>query len=171
MACQFVERSAGPGDLASVVVWKKGVPGGMADLLKLPDSFGAAEDAYKEYTIETIPDAMAASQSVIEFCALKGVDRRTAWMTGLCTEEIACNILQYGASDGRKHFVSVRVICKGELTLGIQDDCVKFDPRERMNAYAPDSPEKNVGLRMVAGIAKKTDYYNIAGINTLIIKM
>ena len=40
-----------------------------------------------------------------------------------------------------------------------------------MNQFNPDSPEKNIGLRMVAKLASYVDYYNNAGINTLIMKI
>ena len=40
-----------------------------------------------------------------------------------------------------------------------------------MRLFTQESPEKSIGLRMVAKISKSIDYYNNAGINTLIIKV
>ena len=37
--------------------------------------------------------------------------------------------------------------------------------------FEPELPEKNIGLRIVAGLAKQMDYYNTAGVNTLLIKL
>jgi anti-sigma regulatory factor (Ser/Thr protein kinase) len=81
------------------------------------------------------------------------------------------NILQHGENDGKSHHVSVRLVCKDKLTIRIQDDCRKFDPRERMDMYDSKTPEKNIGLRLVSKAASSVDYYNNAGINTLILKI
>jgi hypothetical protein len=58
-----------------------------------------------------------------------------------------------------------------KLTIRVSDDCRKFDPREYLNLFDEETPEKAIGLRMVARLASNIDYYNNAGINTLIIKI
>ena len=140
-------------------------------LLKLPDDFGAAEDEYVEYAIEDMEKVSAVSAELIAFCKKRGVEKKKAYWVGLCSEEITRNILQHGHFHETKSHVSVRVICKDELTIRIQDDCQKFDPRQRMEMYNPETPEANIGLRMVAKLASSVDYYNNAGINTLIMKI
>ncbi len=157
--------------LSVIILWKR-TRLTLPDYLKLPENFGAAEDEYVEYSIRNMKDVTAASESVTAFCRARGLNAKKAFWAGLCVEEITSNILQHGAS-GKKHPVNVdvRVVCTRELTLRFQDDCVRFDPRERMQMHHPDSPEKNIGLRIVAGMASGTDYYNNAGINSLIIKV
>lgn len=157
--------------LVSVFVWKGGARFSLSALLKLPERFGARPGEYAEFTAATQADVVAVSEAVVTHCESRGVDRRKAFLTGLCVEEIMGNVLQHGAM-GKKHYhVNVRVVCKDELTIRIRDDCRKFDPRERMEMHSPETPEKNIGLRMVAGLASNIDYYNNAGINTLIIKI
>ena len=56
-------------------------------------------------------------------------------------------------------------------SVRIHDDCRKFDPREHMKLFDDSSPEKAIGLRMVTRLANSIDYYNNAGINTLMIKL
>lgn len=172
--------------LVSVFVWRKKPSLKAHDLLKLPADFGANELEHVDYTVSAVKDVPAVSQSIIDFCNSRGTGGRKAFLAGLCVEEIACNALEHGsthakhhsfnvpAHDGthlKRHYVSVRVVCKQELTIRIRDDCRKFDPRERMNMHHPESPEENIGLRMVAGISTSIDYYNNAGINTLIMKV
>lgn len=40
-----------------------------------------------------------------------------------------------------------------------------------MNLIHSEEAEKNIGLRMVSKLASSIDYFNNAGINTLIIKI
>ena len=68
-------------------------------------------------------------------------------------------------------YVDVRVVVRDELTVRIRDNCPEFDPRKRLEVFYPESPEKNVGIRLTAGLARQMDYYNNAGINTLVLKM
>ena len=157
--------------LISVCVWKGGVRFNAADLLKLPDGFGAGPDEFVEYAASSMGDVSAISKAVVAHCERRGVDRRKAFLAGLCVEELVRNILQYGVDGKRRYSVNVRVVCKEALTIRIQDDCRKFDPLKRMEMYAPETPEKNIGLRMVARLATHVDYYNNAGINTLIMKI
>lgn len=157
--------------LISVFVWKGKVCFSAPDLLKLPDEFGADPCEFVEYSAVSLADACAISEAVVAFCQSRGVDRRRAFLTGLCVEELVSNVLQHGADGKKRHNVNVRVVCRAALTIRIQDDCRRFDPRERMEMYSPETPEKNIGLRMVAKLATDIDYYNSAGINTLIIRV
>ncbi len=157
--------------VSAIILWQR-IRLSLPEILKLPESFGAREDEYVEFAIRKMKDVIAASETVTTFCRERGLDRKKAFWAGLCVEEIASNILQHGAP-GKKHYhVDVRAVFReDELTLRIQDDCIRFDPRERMEMHHPESPEKNIGLRIVAGMAKDIDYYNNAGINSLIIKV
>ena len=157
--------------LISACVWKGGVRLGMSDLLKLPEEFGANPDEFVECAASSMGDVSAISEAVVVHCVSRGVDRRKAFLAGLCVEELVKNVLQHGVTGKERCNVNVRVVCKKALTIRLQDDCRKFDPRERMQMYTPETPEKNIGLRMVAGLATQIDYYNNAGINTLIIKI
>ena len=62
-------------------------------------------------------------------------------------------------------------LCLDELTIRIRDNCPEFDPRKRVEVFDPKSPEKNIGIRLTVGLGRQVDYYNNAGINTLLIKM
>ena len=155
----------------SVFIWKKKISLTTESVLKLPDDFGAAEGEFVEYAIEEMGKVSAVSAELMDFCKKRGVEKKKAYWVGLCSEEVTRNILQHGHFHESKSHVSVRMICKDELTIRIQDDCQKFDPRQRMEMYNPETPEANIGLRMVAKLASSVDYYNNAGINTLIMKI
>lgn len=157
--------------LLSVFLWKKKVTFKVADLLKLPDDFGAKPDEFAEFTVLSMEEAVKVSESVTDFCSQRGLNSRTAFLAGLCVEEIAKNVFQHGAIGEKPCNVNVRVTCRNQLIIRIQDDCRKFDPRKRMDLYTPAKPESNIGLRLVAKMTSDIDYYNNAGINTLIMKL
>lgn len=157
--------------LVSVVIWRRRVDFSIPSLQKLPDDFGASPEECAEYSIRSTEDAVEASQAVTAFCRARGTDSRTAAYAGLCVEEIATNVLQHGFKSGGSYSADVRVVCRDDLTIRIRDNCREFDPRKRLAMFEPEQPEKNIGLRIVAGLAKQMDYYNTAGVNTLLIKL
>ena len=140
-------------------------------ILRLDDSFGATGEQFVEYEISDIEGVSAVSEAVKDFCKNRGMDRKKSFWASLCVEELTHNIIQHGGYQKKRNNVDVRVICKNSLTIRVQDDCVKFDPSERMKMLEPDQPEKNIGFRIVSKLATSMDYYNNAGINTLIIKL
>lgn len=55
--------------------------------------------------------------------------------------------------------------------MRIKDDCVPFDPSERLSIVETDDPLKNVGTRMVFKVAKDVQYQSILGLNVLTIRI
>ncbi|MBR1640944.1 MAG: ATP-binding protein [Butyrivibrio sp.] len=156
--------------VTSVFMWKKRVSLSTSDLLKLPNDFGAKENEFAEYSIGDMPDVAKTSEAVMKFCRAKNVDGKKALWASLCVEEVTKNVLQHGLIHGKQGLISVRIVCKDELTIRFFDDCRKFDPREHINLFDEKTPEKAIGLRMVAKLSSYMDYYNNAGINDLILK-
>ena len=157
--------------LVTVFAAKKRPDMSWASLLKLPDDFGTNTDEYMEYSVRSKEEVSAVSDAVIRFCNLRIPEKKKAYWAGLCVEEIVNNILQHGFYKEDHNTIDIRVVCKDSLTIRIHDDCRKFDPREHMRLFDKNSPEKAIGLRMVAKLACSIDYYNNAGINTLMIKL
>lgn len=143
----------------------------VSTLLGLSDSFGARPDEFREYSVKTMENVTEVSESIVNFCKERGVTSRTSYFAGICVEEMAKNIIQHGSQPGKNTYVDVRVVAQKELTIRIRDNCPEFDPRKRIELFHPDSPEKNIGIRLTAGIARQIDYYNNAGINTLLMKI
>ena len=155
----------------AVFVYKKKISFALPDLMKLSDDFGASPEQVFEKGIMDKADVTSASEAVVELCKRCKAGSKKAFLSGLCVEEMTRNIIEHGGFNDKNKNISVRVVCKKEVTIRIQDDCERFDPCERMNLYTPKNPEENIGLRMVGNIAASMDYYNNAGINTLIIKL
>ena len=116
-------------------------------------------------------DVTEVSGSVVNFCRERDVSSRTAFFAGICVEEMAKNIIQHGSQPGKNNYVDVRIVIQEELAILIRDNCPEFDPRKRMEMFHPESPEQNIGIRLTAGLARQVDYYNNAGVNTLLMKL
>ena len=157
--------------LASVWIRKGGFTLRTEDLLKLPDHFGAAPDELWECALRSRDRICETSESAVSFCLEKGISRRTASFAGLCIEEMARNIFQHGGHQEKDVHVDVRMVVQNELTIRIRDNCIAFDPRKRLDQFHPEDPGQNIGIRLTAGIARQIDWYNNAGVNTLIMKL
>ena len=154
--------------------WKKrGVPKNMEELMVIPEDFGAPEDARIDVTVKNMDEVVSVSRQIGEFCKERGIDSRRAYLAGLAMEEMAGNIVEHGfTKDKKKHAVDVRVVDQGEdLILRIRDDCVPFDPAERRALTGDDDKTKNIGLRMIFGMAKDLWYQSILGLNVMTIKV
>ena len=88
-------------------------------------------------------------------------------------EEMAGNIVEHGFEKDRKsHSVDIRVVHKdNDVILRIKDDCVPFDPGERMRMAEGDDVTENIGIRLVFRAAQEVQYQNILGLNVLTIRL
>ena len=86
---------------------------------------------------------------------------------------MAGNIVEHGfTKDRKKHSIDIHVVHKDDtIIMRIRDDCVPFNPQERLELTDPKDPMKNVGIRIVYQIAQSIEYQNILGLNVLTIRI
>ena len=146
---------------------------GMEAHMMLPEGFGILEEDRIEQSLQTIEEVASLSSRAGTFCRERGIDARTANLLALCVEEMAGNVIEHGfEKSAGPHHLDVRVLVKdGTVILRMRDDCVPFDLRERAknSAFDPEHPEKNVGIRLVMGMAKDIAYTNTMNTNNLIV--
>ena len=142
-------------------------------VLLLPGGFDADIDACMEKSISSKEEVQELSEAVWEFCESRGCDKRTTYLVSLSVEEMAGNIIDHGFSkDKRNHSIDVRLLIKGEdIILRIRDDCLIFDPVKQLLLYSEEEPTHHMGLRMIIGSARDTQYTCILKLNNLIIKV
>ena len=150
---------------------KKRVPRNMDDLMVIPEDFGATADERMDLSLRSMEDVVCVAERVQNFCLERGIDKRRAYLAGLSMEEMAGNVVDHGfRKDNKKHSVDVRVVHKDDdVILRIKDDCVPFDPAERK--AISDGELKNIGIRMIMGMAQDVQYQNILGLNVLTIRI
>ena len=139
----------------------------------IPDGFGVPESERMDLSVHEIREVVEISRRVQDFCLEKGIDRRRAYLAGLSMEEMAGNVVDHGfAKDRKKHTIDIRVVHKDEnVILRIKDDCVPFDPGERIRIANSEDPAANIGIKMVFKIAESVQYQNILGMNVVTIKI
>lgn len=145
---------------------------GLERHMLLPNGFGIPEKDRLERSLHTTDEVVALSAKVVSFCKERGISSREANRLALCIEEMAGNVIEHGFDDGKPHHLDVRVMVKdGTVILRLRDDCRKFDLREKTEKWKfnPEHPEKNIGIRMVMGVAKDVVYTNTMNTNNLII--
>ena len=155
------------------VLKRKRFPKNMEELMAVPDSFGVPPSERMDLTVKTTEEVVLISQEIRSFCEAHGIDRRRAYLSGLCMEEMASNIVLHGfIKDRKKHSVDVRMVHKdGDVILRIKDDCVPFDPSERQRMADAADKTKNIGIRMVFRMASEVRYQNILGLNVLTVRI
>ena len=52
-------------------------------------------------------------------------------------------------------------------TLRVRDDCKRFDPVEWIKLHENDDKTKNIGIRMVCGMAKNVQYLSTMELNNI----
>ena len=154
-------------------VVRKQFPKNMEQLMVIPDDFGAEESERIDISVREMPEVTNVSQQVIDFCCHRNIDSRRAYLAGLFLEEMAGNVVDHGfRKDNKSHSVDIRVVHKDEnVILRIKDDCIPFDPAERIEITDPKDRMKGVGIRLVYKAAKDIQYQNILGLNVLTIRI
>ncbi len=158
-----------------VYAWarNKRFPRTVEDMMVIPADFGVRPEDRIDISVRSIDEVLMVSKQVAEFCRRRGIDGRRAYLSGLCLEEMAGNIVEHGfRKDSKKHSVDIRVAHKAdEMILRIRDDCVPFDPKERNELTSPADKVKNMGIRMVYKAAKDVEYQSVLGLNVLTIRI
>lgn len=156
------------------IIKNKRIPKNMDQLMVIPKNFGVAEDDRMDLSVRSMKDVVAVSDSVLEFCEKKGIDSKRTYFSGLFLEEMAGNVVEHGfhKGNGKNHSIDIRVAKKdNDLILRIKDDCVPFNPSERKDMFNIEEGTKNMGIKIVYGLAKSIEYQNILGMNVLTIKI
>ena len=144
----------------------------LEDYLLLPEKFGTAKDKQLDITVTSKEEVLGLSERTQTFCEEQGIDARRSMFAGICIEEMAGNIVDYGFDDGKKHFVDVRVIVGGEqVIIRIRDDCRSFDPKKQVELYHSEDPAAHIGIKLCRKIATEFNYVNVLKLNNLIIKI
>lgn len=148
-------------------------PRNMEELMVIPQSFGVPAEERMDLSVKSAQDVAAVAARIQRFCLDRGVSPRSAYLAGLSMEEMAGNVVAHGFTKDRKsHSADLRVVHKGEdVILRIKDDCVAFDPHERLSITSPEDPAKNVGIRLVYRMARDVQYQNILGLNVLTVRI
>jgi len=162
-----------------VIAWVqlKHAPRNLGEWLWVDKSINVPEGHTISVPATNDEEVVQISQKIQDMCLKCGVDRRNAYISGLCLEEIAGNVIDHGFTKGKpgKDYVvdAFAVVDDDKITLSIRDNAPSFNPKERSSLYVPDPehPEKNIGIRMVEKLANRVVYQSTFGLNVLNIEI
>ena len=151
-----------------VIFWKR-MPRTVDECFFFRPEFGADPEDTLSSTVLELQDVTLVSERVQQFCKAHGMGKRASYYSALCLEEMAGNVVAHGfAHDSKKHSINIRAVIKdGKTMLRLRDDCIPFDPSEMAQLVSEDTSGKNIGIRMVYGIADEITYQNLLGLNVL----
>ena len=157
--------------LAGAWIVLKRCPRSLEELMAIPGSCGVSADERIDIAVRSMEEVMDVSRQVTAFCDGRGIDRRRAYLAGLCMEEMAGNVVAHGfTKDQKQHSIDIRVAHKGDdIILRLRDNCKAFNPSDRMKAMEPGDVGKNVGIHLVYEMASDVSYQNLLGMNVLTI--
>lgn len=162
-------------------------PKNMEDLMAMPADFGIPDEDCLNLAVRNMDEVTQIAHQVEAFCLEKNIDHRRAVLSCLAMEEMAGNVVTHGFPMGRgKHLAEIRVSCKADdVILRIRDNCIPFDPGQKLEASEPEDSSKNqnlqkvlesakdvqynIGLRLVYGMTQNVHYENVLGLNVLLI--
>ena len=155
------------------IIKNKGLTKSLEKFLVIPKDFGVSRDHRLDLSVLNMDDVISVSEKIMNFCMDQGIDRRRSYIAGLSMEEMAGNVVEHGFGlDKKKHSIDIRVVNKGgKLFLRIKDDCMTFDPKDKMGKMEDDGSFKNIGINMIINMAEEVDYQSILGMNVLTINV
>ena len=154
-------------------IWfNKHLPRSMAEFICIDPTFGAAPEARYDLCIERKTNVHDEVDNILDFCSRRAVDKKKAHFLGIAVEEMAGNVVKHGFNhDKKSHSLDVRVTQKEDnVIVTFRDNCISFDPSERVSAFEKTNPMKNLGIRLVSGLAQDFNYQNLLGMNVLTVK-
>ena len=99
---------------------------------------------------------------------------RLSGLAALTVEELACNTLEWGYDSGSTAVVDIRAVYDdNHLTLRFRDSAMLFDPLLYTQQFvvSDNDPAKNIGLRIVSGLAEDMRYSCVADCNIVLLKI
>ncbi len=143
-------------------------------LLCIDKGFGVPDEDRLSASLSSMEEVAALSVQTKQFCLDRGIDRKRSFLASLFVEELAGNVIEHGFNDGKKHNLeTVLAVSDDEVIIHVRDDCREFDLKKKAENWRLDSehPEKNIGIRMVLGMAKDVSYAGAMNTNNVIVKM
>ncbi len=151
----------------------RGIPRDWIQVMFLPEGFGGpqADNFYAE--IRTGDDAVKISEQTRLFCREHHIDDRKAFLTALCVEEMATNVIEHAERKGTGDVCIDYHLFIGEddISIRLMDLSDQFDPTIFYEQHRNDAPGDHIGIRMVTNMAKDIRYYTTFKANTLMISI
>lgn len=140
------------------------------DILILNNELDVGE--HLTITIKDIEDVTKVAEEIEKYCLSENIEKKKAMLSGLVSEEVTANIIEHGFTKTKKKNKAIDIfvdVDNEDVIIRIKDNAVPFDPHVKLKTS--DDPTVNIGIKMVAKIAKEMNYQTNFGFNVLTINM
>lgn len=125
------------------------------------------EDVYEATISKSLDELPVIVQSIEDFCERHGISSQKAYCINLTVEELAANIIQFGFTDRRAHYISIKLThYRGETSVRLRDDATGYNPFEKGEG---NDGLDFLGVEMIRKIAKSFYYRRSLIFNNLLI--
>ena len=91
-------------------------------------------------------------------------------MVSLFVEEMGVNTVKYGFESLKHGLIELRIVLKEDKRLiRLKDNGSAFDPVRWLEDNHPEDRTKNIGIRMIVGLAQNVQYIPAMKFNNLMI--
>lgn len=140
----------------------------------IPKSIISAEKNVYEQELKNEDEVLKMSSSISEFCKKYNADLKTRMALSLVIEELGLNVFKHGVKNKKNLSFEIRILydeISDTWTLRTRDNCKEFDPVKFLELNNSADKTSNLGLTLALGLAKKSQYTYITGLNNLIIEL
>lgn len=140
----------------------------------IPKSIINAEKNVYEQELKNEDEVLEMSSNISEFCKKYNADLKTRMALSLVIEELGLNVFKHGNKDKKNLSFEIRILydeIDKTWILRTRDNCKEFDPVKFLELNNSSDKTNNLGLSLALGIAKKSQYTYIVGLNNLIIEL
>lgn len=123
------------------------------------------------YSVTTPEQAVAVSKELYSFCISGKIEEQKSNYCSLCFEEIAVQVIERFKEGKRNVIYMFADRSESGVIMTVRDNAKGFDVSAMNEIYNPEDPFKNIGIRIVGGIANEMSYRNEFGMNVFTIKM
>lgn len=152
-------------------IYEKQWPRSLKQMLFLPAGFGVDAKYRLRSYIVTEEDVIAASKLAFDFCSRHELSKSRAVYVSLCIEELGMNAVKHGFSKKDQSAEVNLSLVKDKLILRFRDNGKAFDLTKWLKIFKPDDPASHLGIRILAGLAKKVSYTSALDTNNVLIEL
>lgn len=146
-----------------------------AKLLFIPTSFDEGIKCSFLFSIRNKDEVAEMLDSVEPLLQAEGYDdKKGLFRLHLCIEEIVGNVIENCFTlDNKTHNCNVRVMLYNDNTvsIGVRDDCPKFDLKEAYEGITEENMYLNANLKLIFGIPREICYNHLLGFNNTTVKI
>ena len=151
--------------IAALVIKKQG---GYRNILLFREPIIAKDKLYETTLSSDIKELENCVVEIEAFCERLDIDSRNAYFINLTIEELATNIINFGFSDGKSHYIHIKIaLFEEDIYIRLRDDSTSYNPFEE-----PEKPDEGLdylGVSIVRKKAKSFAYNRTLVFNNLLI--